>query len=142
MLDLASDVGGIGRVLVYGSSCLLALLNYDYLDNYLTSRLFKIKTYQKPTEASKSKTKRTTGQTISLEPSKWCGVGYLCSSLCGKLCGSRGTKKKKARALELIRKTLAQETDIVAQVRKQRLFMKALNCLMTREEISELEKLS
>lgn len=136
VLDLASDVGGMGRVLVAGSTVVLAILNYDYLDNYLASRLFQIKIHQQPPRKGEFKAKSDdTSHTVSLKPSKWCGVKHLCYTLCCRQFCSRGLKNKRARSMELVRKTLAQETDIVALVRKQRLFMKALNRLMSKAEV-------
>lgn len=43
ILDLLSDVGGMQSILVSGFAIVLAVLNYNYFDTYLASRLFKIK---------------------------------------------------------------------------------------------------
>ena len=42
-LDLLSDVGGIQGLLFTLGSLILGILNYNNFDNYLASRLFKIK---------------------------------------------------------------------------------------------------
>ena len=42
-LDLLSDVGGIQGLLLTFGGLILGILNYNNFDNYLASRLFKIK---------------------------------------------------------------------------------------------------
>lgn len=41
VLDVLSEVGGLGEVLFILSSLLLKLLNYNHLTSYLASKLFK-----------------------------------------------------------------------------------------------------
>ena len=41
ILDLLSDVGGLQSVLISGISALLSILNYNNLNSYLISKLFR-----------------------------------------------------------------------------------------------------
>ena len=41
LLDVLSDVGGLQSILISAISLLLSFLNYNQLDNYLVSKLFK-----------------------------------------------------------------------------------------------------
>ena len=41
ILDVLSDVGGLQGILITGISLLLSILNHNYLDNHLVSKLFK-----------------------------------------------------------------------------------------------------
>ena len=43
VLDILADVGGLQGFLVSGIAGLLSVLNHNYLDNYLVSRLFTYK---------------------------------------------------------------------------------------------------
>ena len=38
---MLADVGGLQRALISGISILLSVLNYNFLDGYLVTRLFK-----------------------------------------------------------------------------------------------------
>ena len=40
-LDLLSDVGGIESILITGTSFFLVIVNHNYLDSYMVSRLYK-----------------------------------------------------------------------------------------------------
>ena len=41
-LDLMSDVGGLFGILFPAITIILSFTNYNYLDNYLSSKLFKL----------------------------------------------------------------------------------------------------
>ena len=41
LLDILSDVGGFQGILISGITFILGILNYNDLDNYLVSKLFK-----------------------------------------------------------------------------------------------------
>ena len=41
ILDILSDMGGMQNILISLISFTLSILNYNYLDNYLISKLFK-----------------------------------------------------------------------------------------------------
>ena len=42
-LDYLSDIGGMQGLLISGVSYFLAFWNYNYFDNYMVTRLFKIR---------------------------------------------------------------------------------------------------
>ena len=42
LLDLISDIGGLQGILISGSAILLSVWNYNNLDNFLVSKLYKI----------------------------------------------------------------------------------------------------
>ena len=48
--DLLSDVGGMQGLLISCCGIILGVLNYNNFDNYLASRLYKIKDKPKPTK--------------------------------------------------------------------------------------------
>ena len=41
ILDILADVGGLQGILISGIALLLNIWNFNYLDNYLVSKLFK-----------------------------------------------------------------------------------------------------
>ena len=43
ILDVLSDVGGLQGILISASSLVLGILNYQYLEGFLVSKLFKSK---------------------------------------------------------------------------------------------------
>ena len=43
ILDLFSDVGGLRAALLAGISFLLKIWNFNYLDSYMASKLFKLR---------------------------------------------------------------------------------------------------
>ena len=43
VLDILSDVGGLQGILISAISFILSIFNYNYLENYLVSKLFKSK---------------------------------------------------------------------------------------------------
>lgn len=42
ILDVLSDIGGIQGILITSVSIILAILNYNNLDSYMASRLYKL----------------------------------------------------------------------------------------------------
>ena len=48
--DLLSDVGGMQGLLISCCGIILGVLNYNNFDNYLASRLYKIKDKPKPSK--------------------------------------------------------------------------------------------
>ena len=42
-LDVLSDVGGVSSAIIFVLSSIVSLLNYNHLDSYLASHLYKIK---------------------------------------------------------------------------------------------------
>ena len=43
VLDILSDIGGLLGILISGSSFILSIFNFNYLENYLVYKLFKSK---------------------------------------------------------------------------------------------------
>ena len=41
ILDILSDVGGLQGILISGISLLLGVLNHNFLDNYLVTKLYR-----------------------------------------------------------------------------------------------------
>ena len=46
ILDLLSDVGGLSGIGIWILDILTKILNYDYMNSYMTSKLFKLKNKQ------------------------------------------------------------------------------------------------
>ena len=46
ILDLLSDVGGLSGIGIWMLDILVKILNYDYMNSYMTSKLYKLKNQQ------------------------------------------------------------------------------------------------
>ena len=95
VLDILSDVGGIQSILFSGMSLLLSIWNYNYLDSYLISQLFK-------------------NPTNIVFHAKYGNITGFCieNVLPRKLLCCRKQRKKQI-AMEEARKALEKEVDII-----------------------------
>ena len=48
VLDVLSDIGGIQSIIITTFSVLVGIWNYKHFDNYMASRLYKLKTKSEP----------------------------------------------------------------------------------------------
>ena len=46
ILDLLSDVGGLSGIGIWMLDILVKILNYDYMNSYMASKLYKLKNQQ------------------------------------------------------------------------------------------------
>ena len=108
---MLADVGGLQRALISGISILLSVLNYNFLDGYLVSRLFKT-------------------DSIALTAYSMCeGIQVYCIGLLPRklVCCK---KKSKQVAMEKARAALRKEVDIVRLIRSRRFFHMAFKHLL------------
>ena len=74
-LDVLSDVGGIQGLLLSFCGLIVGIANYNNFDNYLASRLFKIKDKStKKKDVSTFKESETTSSSSFMKPTKWLNV--------------------------------------------------------------------
>ena len=98
ILDILSDLGGLQSILISGVSFLLSILNYNHLNGYLVSQLFKSDHNALPT--------LTTCDSVK----EFC-IGLLPSKLV--FCH----KRRKQIAMEKARAALEKELDIIYLIR-------------------------
>ena len=133
ILDLLSDVGGISGLLFSGAALLLSILNHNYFDNYMVSKLYKLRTSQR----------NTVEDSYLVKPSRWSGTADFCISVFRSCCTKGSSRSYRHRqALQNARKQFEQETDIVNIIQSRRLLKNALNLLLPKAEIKELEQSS
>ena len=129
ILDILADVGGLQGILISGIALLLNICNFNFLDNYLVSKLFKLTNNAKKSE------------TTSIDPSKTNSVKEYCVKqlLPSKLVCCRRTSRQ--RALDQAMGRLAKEVDIVEMIRSRRFLHLALERLLDKQTIQELKAL-
>ena len=114
MLDWFSDIGGIQTILISFIGIFVYFWNYNLLDNFLASKLYK--TRQKE-------------RVQSLKVSSISGFrDYICELLpdCCKCCAP----SRNERGLDLGRKNLEIETNIVHIIQQCRYFSSAVELLL------------
>ena len=110
-LDILSDLGGLQGILISSVSFLLSILNYNHLNGYLVSQLFK------------SDQVVLTACSTSDSVKEFC-IGLLPRKL---ICCH---KRKKQIAMEKARAALEKELDIIYLIRSRRFFQNALKHLL------------
>ena len=114
MFDLLSDLGGLQGILISGISFLLSILNFNHLNGFLASRLFKAD--QMALEAF------STNDSIK---------AFIIGLLPRKLVCCR--ERRKQVVMEQARAALEKELDIVHLVRSRRFIKIALKHLLGRQ---------
>ena len=111
ILDILSDLGGLQGILISGISFLLSILNYNHLNSYLASQLFK-------------------SHQIALVPLSTCDSvkGFCIRLLPAKLACCH--KRRKQIVMEKAREALEKELDIIHIVRSRRFIKIALKHLL------------
>ena len=111
LLDVLSDVGGMQGFLISGTSLLLSILNYNQLDNYLVSKLFR-------------------SESVTLIASQKENILDFCLSklIPSKLVCCR--KKRKQIVMERARAALEKEVDVIQMIRTRRFVLMALKHLL------------
>ena len=121
LFDILSDVGGIQGILISGISVLLNIWNYNYLDSYLVSQLFKIAPNPNDLESETP---------VDITSSKNCSIKefFIKSVLPRKLVCCR--RNRKQLAMNEARKALEKEVDILEIIKSRRFFHIALRHLL------------
>ena len=126
ILDVLSDVGGLQSILISGISLLLSILNHNFLDSYLVSKLFNFSQDPVgPSTSSSSKMKR-----IKL---------YCISKLLPKYLLCCCQKQRKQIAMERAYATLKQEMDVIELIRARRFTYMALKHLLDPPKYQEIK---
>ena len=152
-LDYLSDIGGMQGLLISGVSYFVSFWNYNYFDNYMVTRLFKIKKKkcqdvdnceQGPvynTSPSRSQFKHYFHKSEFMRPRK----GYNPKEYIIDLLPTR-CKKRYCRADRLetgfvkAREALQKEINFVEMLKQQRFVKNALKILLSREQRMELKE--
>ena len=129
-LDLLSDMGGMIGILMGFFSSVVGCFNFNNFDNYMVSRLFKVKKIDAKTNKSNSYFQRAD----FIDPSNYhncleyfidkipCLKRYYCCKCCRKDRAQRGMDKA--------RKYIQKEINIVEIIKKLRYVTDALNHLL------------
>ena len=89
VLDYLSDIGGMQSILITGSAILLTIWNYQHLDNFLVSQLYRLSTNAQKADDFRSKNKRK--QYLRALPCQNC-IDFFCDKLPLCLqCGCRSS---------------------------------------------------
>ena len=117
-LDALSDIGGIQSLLSSFFSILLMALNYEHLESYMASRLYKLK---KVDGHDRTKYKRHFDRSDFFQPSKLANLlNYIMDKLPARcVCCS---KNRKRLGMEQARAALAKEIDIIELIKQRRFF--------------------
>ena len=121
-------IGGLYAVLVVIISAMLQLCNYNHFDNFVASRLFKIKESHGPSKVTEH----------HFNPSKF---GNVCQLVIDNLLCCIG-KSDHQRALERARNQLHSEMNVVELVRALRYFKLACRHMLTANKHREFAHLS
>ena len=134
--DALSDIGGIQSVLGSFFSILLVALNHEHLENYMASRLYKLK---KVDGHDRTKYKRHFDRSDFFQPTKFANLlNYIVDILPARcVCCS---KHRKRLGMEQARAALAKEIDIIELIKQRRFFQKAFRLLMSKQERIHLKE--
>lgn len=123
VFDFLSDIGGIYSIFVAIFGSLLTLFNYNHFDTYMASRLFKI---QKVDADSHT---RFFDKSDFFHPSKVSNVRQCCMDYLPKRVQCC-KKNRKEVGIEIARKTMEQETDIIELMKTLRFVKMAFRHLI------------
>ena len=130
ILDVLSDTGGIASALISLLVPIIGLLNYNHLESYIASRLFKISeknpNMKKSTSFTASKYGNLAEYTLDAIPT--------CLVCC--------KKPKRYRAIQKARAALVKEIDVLELVKSIRFFKKGFEHLLSSDELRRLEETS
>ena len=111
ILDILSDVGGLQGILISAISFLLNIVNFNYLDNYIVSKLYKT-------------------ETVTLVVSQTETIKEFCFGNCLLRLFICNRKNRKQIAMEQARSALQKEVDVVRLIRSRRFVEIALKHLL------------
>ena len=130
ILDVLSDTGGIASALISLFLPIVGLLNYNHLESYIASRLFKI--YQENPDIKNSTT---------FTASKYGNLAeYTIDAIPACLVCCK--KPKRQIAIQKARAALEKEMDVLQLVKSIRFFKKGFEHLLSADELRMLEESS
>ena len=129
-LDYLSDVGGMQVLLLGGINYFLAFWNYQFFDNYLVTRLFKLEKLKESEKRGRSYFNRSTFMkpTPLYNPKEWIRT-HLPKFLVCKCCLPNRLEK----GFEKARDHLKNEVNIIEIIKARRYFKKALKYLLSKK---------
>ena len=127
ILDWISDIGGIQGIMISAVAIVVSIWNYNWLDNFLVSRLYRIEKRDAKKKVYECLEDRTEKMRISSISSL---RDYICDSLpsCLQCCRS----SRNERGLTLGRNKLEKETNIIKILQSRRYFSAALKQLLSK----------
>ena len=128
-LDLLSDIGGMQGVLMSGMAYLLTIWNYNYFDNYMVTRLYKMEKEDADKQGHLTFWRRSS----FVWPRKFYNPKeFICDTIPKKLrCCSCCRPDRKERYFEAAREELLKESNIIELIKERRYFKRALKVLLT-----------
>ena len=129
ILDVLSQVGGLASALVSLVVGIIGLMNYNHLESYMASKVFKIY------EDNSDKHSSSNSQAITF--STWGNITEcLTDALPSRLVCCKKTKRQ--RVIKKARVALSEEMDILELVKSMRFLKLAFKRLLPDEEINKL----
>ena len=122
--DMLSDVGGLSGIMIIFFQVLIALWNFNSFDNYLVSRLYKIKL---PKLVNNEENEKQTVQKGFFDQSEYINLSKYpyCNEFLRSLFPKRCTCCKRSReenSMSLARLQLEKELNIMEIVKSRRYF--------------------
>ena len=129
-LDYLSDIGGMQGMLISGVAYFLAFWNFNYFDDWMITRLYKMKKRDTELQPGQSTWQRSTfAQPGLMSNPADCICDYFPKFLrCCTCCGP----SRKTRYFETAREQLEREINIIEIVKSRRYFAKAFKFLLTK----------
>ena len=128
ILDWLSDIGGIQGIFISALAIFISLCNYNYLDNFLSSKLYKIE------KANSSSFDSAEDRTESMSINPCSGLrDAICDKIPDCLVRCKPRSSHNDRGLELGRAKLEKEANIVSMITKMRYFDAALSTILTKD---------
>ena len=137
VLDLLGDIGGVQAILISLIQFILFFLNYHHFDQFMASKLFKIKKPEDEEQKSKTYFERST----FFKPSKLRNLrDYMIDSLPKRLKRCKETRQE--RAIKKAITQMDQEIDIIEIIKSTRFFHLAIRKLLTHKDRLDLKERS
>ena len=134
--DMLSDVGGVHTAIYAVLGAILAIFNYKNFDNYMASRLFKIK--NKDMDSKKvqidDEFDLENDNNLPIIPTKCCNFSSYLHDLLPEKLKKVCKSSRRTRATRKAHKFMATEINIIEIVKWIRYSRMALKLLMTKKE--------
>ena len=143
ILDLLSDIGGMLGMLISGINFLLIFWNYNYFENYLVTRLFKLQRID--LERKEINKRPYFARSSFMVPRRCYNPKEFCRDLLPNAILSRCKccqADRLERGFEKARASLMKEINIIEIVKSRRFFKKALKLLLSKKKRMELKERS
>ena len=134
-LELLSDIGGLSGMLMTVFGFLIMTWNYQVLDNFLVSKLFKIRKPEEQLDENENYFNQSYFITLSSFP--YCGE--LLRNLCPR-CKRCCRQSRKFKAMQIAREQMMSEINIITIVKTQRYIKAALKFLLSAHKRLKLKE--